>query len=841
MLAAQERVNLYATAPQPVIFRRTRTSIRTMNELQAHDEETQASASSVVSDLSALENETDDFGRRILQHQRDTQRFNASRVPLSKRVSGTKHAERYRHEAPKTGADIRARPVRMGSAGSKEFDPPLNIPRDWGRKGGKRTMDWERKLNPHEVLTTVPANRHHQESGSILFRKTAYTGDESPFVNGRTRNGPVASIESTPPSKRSSTEDLVSSSMNHMNTTLNEALDAEDQEFSAVSLLASTPAINRRNRKIDELTRREIETVERRGITKRTLEHLTLTTAEDPRPATAPTTTGSDRQGGRPSRISVHNKENVHPKGERSALISNETLSLLDRKAPGLTPKKGFKPSHSRSDSYNLLKQLARVTSMSPSPGKSKIEPAVTGDCRDEKNDDSPVSINWPTTSHHGNDDSVLVVEDRDNQTERSQQYMSLGELDSTNNDVAVDIAPNLDMTPPLKGDVFDTKTPIVAGAWPTTPVPSVNGRTAQSIPCQPESEGHLNYSEVVEHDLKRTRSEPVLPKSALTDILAEARRSADMQIGESTFASLQEIANSNFDTTDPAVTLTPGDDVPNNSDGLKIDRLSSQAEKDRRQEALAIESMNKSLRNARTSIRDASRGLRRVENKIETAQNPISGQPIVDALSSTHFKASQVISQRGKPRCSHCGGMYKSIWRGLLHEFTDCFYTFSEPERPGFQLTKVGLFCILALIWYAMEKIACYNYCHSAYAADMIGVGVDPGAPEYPFVIPTVLLRPLKFLWKPLGDYLMWIGGIIFEWAIGDVSSTPYNPATFAVSVREIDKSRGRWREATQSLSATRTVQWMTATAALGDRALRSAADAVDEVGRIWDDEYIS
>ena len=46
-----------------------------MNKVQ--DEETQGSGSgSGFSDLSALENETDDFGRLLLQHQRDQRRLN---------------------------------------------------------------------------------------------------------------------------------------------------------------------------------------------------------------------------------------------------------------------------------------------------------------------------------------------------------------------------------------------------------------------------------------------------------------------------------------------------------------------------------------------------------------------------------------------------------------------------------------------------------------------------------------------------------------------------------------------------------------------------------------------
>jgi hypothetical protein len=41
--------------------------------------------------------------------------------------------------------------------------------------------------------------------------------------------------------------------------------------------------------------------------------------------------------------------------------------------------------------------------------------------------------------------------------------------------------------------------------------------------------------------------------------------------------------------------------------------------------------------------------------------------------------------------------------------------------------------------------------YCHPLYAEYMVGFGVDPDAPEYPFVIPTLLFRPFRPLWKPV------------------------------------------------------------------------------------------
>lgn len=52
--------------------------------------------------------------------------------------------------------------------------------------------------------------------------------------------------------------------------------------------------------------------------------------------------------------------------------------------------------------------------------------------------------------------------------------------------------------------------------------------------------------------------------------------------------------------------------------------------------------------------------------------------------------------------------------------------------------------------------------FCQPEYASRMRGFGVDPNAPRYPYAIPTLLFRPLDWLWKPLAQALFWICGLI-------------------------------------------------------------------------------
>lgn len=808
MLATQERLHLYTAAQQPLIFGRTTAAVKSMDK---NDEETQASVDSAVSSLSALENETDEFGRRILQHQRDLIRLSATQQPLLRDRPSQRTTDRLLRDGVDHSLDSAQKHERTGSAGSSESEPSLNIPQDWGRKSVKRQLHWQRTQNTSGAVTAAHAGGDLLGQDAVLHRRTAYTGDESPLVDWQMeRDEPLRSIETTPP-RRTRGIESTPSSMNHMNTTLKEPLESDDHDFTSASLLASTPAVNKRNRRIDELTRREIETVERREITKRTLEHMSSTTAPEHRPATAPSPDAASRIPRRQQSLITQNKENVQPNGNVEAFKAADTLGLSGKTAQAVTFKNIHRPYHARGDSYNLLRQLARVSSMSPSPAKDRMDLDVAARSIDKER----VLDHAPATRHTPGD---------------------LGGADTT---ASHPKQPDVDMTPLPNGQVTDAKTPTVTGAWPETPAPAANVGSSSSVAPKVEITKHESTLESLGSDLRRRRSEPTHPKSALAAILAEARKDRDMQFGDSTIASLEDIANPNIDATDATLTLNLGDSTQEMADTINLGHPYTQAEKDRRQEVLAMEAMDKSLRSARTSIKDASRGLRRVENNLENSQIP-NGHLEATHLSYSKSASTSLVTRNGRTQCVHCGGRYTSVWRGLLTEFTDCFFTYSSRDTPRFRLTKFGLLCASFLVWLTTENILCYYYCHPKYAYNMVGFGVTPHTPEYPFVIPTLLSRPFKLAWGPLGSYLRWLGGVMFEWAIGDVSTKPYNPATFAVSLSEAGTDRAEWREATQTLSATRAARWMAATTAVGDRILRSAVDAVDEAGSFWDDDFI-
>ena len=244
---------------------------------------------------------------------------------------------------------------------------------------------------------------------------------------------------------------------------------------------------------------------------------------------------------------------------------------------------------------------------------------------------------------------------------------------------------------------------------------------------------------------------------------------------------------------------------------------------------------MNKHLRAARTSIKDADRGLQRVENKWETTSHIEAPQPPTTTSKPNH---PPTLDHNRKTVCSHCGGSYTSLWYGLWTELHSVFYVYDKNSRFGIRTTWPGFLLLSWLLWYILENILCYNYCHPLYAEYMTGYGVDMDAPRYPFVIPTLLFRPLRPIWKPAFKWVEATATAVFYTVFGE----PAKPVRrFRPVVDDWDKmpirqhAGGAWSSTWAGRAAT------TAVAAAG-RSTRSFVDAIDAMGgeTMNDDEYL-
>ncbi|KAK5169445.1 uncharacterized protein LTR77_005421 [Saxophila tyrrhenica] len=837
-----------------------------MDKVQANDEDTQGSGSgSGYSDLSALENETDDFGRRLIQHQRDAARLKA--------LSGSQQAFRKARPKPRI-ADVLAREERenrlreaqvhnrTGSGGSHDSDPPVTVPREWGRKARKQT-DWMRKiLEPSEPSENGDAvlNGH---DGEIFTRRTAFTGDS----NWRPRSdGAVQDVRHTP-AAREHAPSTPPSSMRHMNTTLRHDVYSESHDFSSASLLTSTPATNRLSRKVDELARRELEDLEgqdmiadvtnemTRPATDRNLHRSSGSTLRDrtkaddtlpgnsvsSRPATALGHSANASRIPRRQRSPDRNQENIPPSGESNGTVAGhkrtEAETLVNRTAQQLTTRNAQRPGHSRNDSMNLLKKLARVSSMSPSPANDKQKDVIADEktssdgantlaLRPKSANDAATAPQTSARSRRSEPQAIRIGRQVDGED---------GEATAGNSGQAAIVSQEMSTEP---------KTPVVTGAWVDTTMHAGDEASKATAIFRPRA--------IAEAELRRTSSEPSHQRSALGDILRESKEEQRLQgYGESTIQSLQDIVDPNLEPTDP--TITSELDVEVKDEEVGDDRLMTQDEKDRRQESLAIEGMNKHLRSARTNVKDANRGLRRVENRIEASQHTIQAAPPTApstapptappaAAAATTVIVHQQPGRFGFQPCDTCGGCYHSVWAALWDEFRSYFYTWDPNYRYRIRFTSLGLLCIASLLWYLLECWMCSLYSHP-FVTSRKAYTPDPKAPRFPFVIPTLLFRPFfkwglgedtyDYVWQALEAW--WHEEVFERFIAGGNPCYKVHPAMCGAQPVRLQQ-KTTVRSAFESVRPSRQ-EWVAAATATGARFVGSVVDAIDEAGSMWDD----
>ncbi|KAK3656737.1 hypothetical protein LTR56_002718 [Elasticomyces elasticus] len=832
-------------------------TLAAMEKLQ-HDEE------SDFSDLSALENETDDFGRRLLQHSRETREVNGSggrQVAFKRAKPRPRLAERpvqTDHEVVEKG--------RLGSddgsnGGSRS--PPLNLPKQWGTRAKRRT-DWLRKLHaPTEM--EVPLAEQNQDGNAedevIAHRRTAFSGDYTRHMNGDWNADENEVGQDTPPSMRrhlpsriaGQDEEVTSSSLRHLNDTL---LDAA-RDFEDADMLASTPApalnVNRKNRRIDSLTRRELAALERtQQIASSPLPARNIDTT---RPATAPDMTDLSPPKRRRVLLStVNNKENLPPNGNTSptfkAAETTEQVSRV-RGAEPVTFKNSSRPPHKRNDSYNLLRRLARVSSLSPSP---RTNVASRSDDAGGDKDGRP-----RTSPGHLQSGAPISPPTSPEADERPVPELRIE-------------APDVDDTPaPQDGNVREAKTPVVTGAWLDTPGPGIDVRpllkstdsTIVRAFGSPSAIATLEVRNPMDGDERRVASEPVHGKSALADVLKQVRQADGEDVtlegerfgmGDDTVRSLEGIVTTQRDMDDggdetATMTLDLTADLTEIGEASEEGAAMSQQEKDRRQEKLAMEAMNKHLRLARTSIKDANAGLRRVENKMDNATATTSSTITSTTLSrksATTGDQQPASHEHPCPTCgSHGSGPQSSTFRSLVRDITSAFYTRRTPSR-GPRLTYLGLTLLTTLLYLSLESLLCSYLCHPRYAEKMVGYGVNPEAPKFPFVLPTVVARPLKWVWGPVWEVVRNYFGsadvtepvvlglgresVLMREHASDAGSRVFaSQRADASSVESVGVYGKGWVKTT-------TAAVVTATA----RVMGSVGDAVDEVGSMWDDEFV-
>lgn len=779
-------------------------------DAQVQDENTANSGTgSGMSGLSSLEDDTtDDFGKLLLQHARDEQRMQDALQGKVRPFSRARPKQRSRltlENLERNGAQVDSgvqrqaqfsSPVGSMSSGERS-DPPLNVPRQWGRKA-KRGSDWLRRGS----IRAEEEEARSSEEEVILHRKTSYTGDGTPHsidwvsaaadVPLPTTEGspsPFRYARGTPPSIQKRDDSL--QRIHQWNI---------DDDFSSNSILTSTPAVVSRNTRLDEIRLRELETVTERSFESRSRD-------QSPEPShrrnsssfransavQKPDEKSPEVSWAHPAEQNIALPKRGSSSHSRSRSIiaidtieTNESSSSpvvvykeSDAAAQSITPRR--LQQHKRSDSHDLLRRLARAASNSPSPARPATEntseprPAnTTSSAKDLPGENEPAKTGASLRS--SKTDAKIA-------TAKSEEGLNHPPEDE------------VDPHTPFPDELGDTsnvhqkhkaKTPVVTGAWVDTPAPTTgkrvssspsklrplgskrnDGVSATSPPKQTfltisPSKSHLRHGlptpETSESPEPQPRK-PSLPSSALAAVLDDAKsnqktsdssvadpvdpRTRDFAVGDSTINSLQDLVDSSitFDANAPQ-----HDDTDTLRDHLPAlpapgTRPKSAAERQRWKEIEQVSRMNQQLRAARSNIRDARVGLRRMEHAVLTLDEK---------------------SHRGGEGCDVCGCPGgSSSFRHLVTETRSMFVTKADTEiatdektwwpwRRKWQLTTFGLLAAILITYILTEYTLCKQFCHPRYAARMTGYGVNPNAPRLPFVIPTLLFRPLRWLWHP-------------------------------------------------------------------------------------------
>lgn len=371
-------------------------------------------------------------------------------------------------------------------------------------------------------------------------------------------------------------------------------------------------------------------------------------------------------------------------------------------------------------------------------------------------------------------------------------------------------------------------KTPVVTGAWLDTP--ALRSVPPSTIPSRPrpssptQSSPHKRRSSTpasrpstIVPPLSVLR--PSLPTSALQAVVFQAKssdRRPSAEYGDSTLNSLQDLITDAPDAALEEDTLH----------GLQLPTVAPQneAQRQRHQELLHLHRMNDRLRAARTSIRDASRGMKRVEDQVDQ----------VDHIEQdTQGKTGQLF-RRGCP-CASTDGHEISFWRWVKSlVWQKRLQTLRQASNSKWRawggLTGLGIALTLFLAWWISEEIACEIYCHHAYAwSSPHPFSVNMNAPQYPFVLPTLFYRNfIRFWWLPIWSCLRWIYSSIWGLA-GSVES---EKATLVASAL---------REMKGSIWSTATVTAPTMT--MGSWVSGTHGEIVEDMGRdlgMMDDEPV-
>ncbi|RDW86561.1 uncharacterized protein DSM5745_03203 [Aspergillus mulundensis] len=237
----------------------------------------------------------------------------------------------------------------------------------------------------------------------------------------------------------------------------------------------------------------------------------------------------------------------------------------------------------------------------------------------------------------------------------------------------------------------------------------------------------------------------PDHPKSALETVLQEHKNNKDaLDVGDDTIESLQAI-----------VDQQPSEDTETQAkdDAAYEQQVIEELQSATSSEMKDFERIEGKLQSLSDNMSHVKSGLDQLENRVSRDNQQIIASISRNPVETTNGPRQpqqncETCKRRGNGEIVHYCIPLPHLWeRGR-------FWWLPRPTRLGWSI-------LIPLVWFVLENMMCDEYCHPFFAETCEGYCLEPDAPRYPFVIPTMLWR-----WLHLSDILAPVGAILIAFS---------------------------------------------------------------------------
>lgn len=302
---------------------------------------------------------------------------------------------------------------------------------------------------------------------------------------------------------------------------------------------------------------------------------------------------------------------------------------------------------------------------------------------------------------------------------------------------------------------VYD-KTPVVTGAWIDTPVterPQFSEHLAKGLDSMvTQSKDFAEHAEPVKRPQQNEGSQreqsradekperqpqpakektrpqlikPKLPKSGLETVIEDAKADKDsFPMGDDTIESLQMMLNEK-----PTETKTEEEEEAESKKAI-LEKL--EFAKSKGKDQVDLDRLNDKLQSLVQNINEVKKGLNGLEDQV-------SRDALLASRPSSPNGGKKAQHVHTGENCEACGARsdghaYAAIPLPRLWK--------RDPSSQRVCITRLGWCTLIFLAWFFSESTMCDYYCHPLIANVCSGNCLMHDAPQFPFVIPTMLWR---------------------------------------------------------------------------------------------------